>query len=166
MGQVNLPLINKSGVSNYWGSSWSFKDNYNLQFKEDFFLKIVVPRLFINKTSANMFMLKKSSKISALNYYTKSNDLFIFQKSNKEDFLRYLKNKKKTPFYSTKLHIVRYERWIVIFYKVFLPVKKKYLYKNRPPLSGYFIRNFFLSLNKIKFMHKTDNSLFYKNFSF
>lgn len=121
MGQVNLPVLNKTGTSVYWGSSWSFRDDYKISFKEDFLIKGFIPLLIFSKSGSSRYFLRKTIKGGRFAQGCIKYNLYFRYGSTVNLISRILRRRNKIPYYPTKLNIVRYGKWVIVFFKVFLP---------------------------------------------
>jgi len=68
MGQINLPVLNRTGYSMFWQSVWDEKHNFNRGFKEDILLRKILP-LFFQERLVN--------KKQFLNYNVINNSLLL-----------------------------------------------------------------------------------------
>lgn len=133
MGQINMPMLNKVGYSMFWDSMWDNKINYTRSFKEDIYLKRFIILIFDDCISSNTikFYNKKYSKL-ILNTYRIPTRL----KSNKELYSYLIKNN-KVVFYNSKVWVLKYQKWVVLYLYIYLPLhnklKKKVIFKNYIP---------------------------------
>ena len=121
MGQVSTPILNKVGYSMFWSSMWDNKINYNRSFKEDIYLKRFINLIFEDCASANTikFYNKQYSKI-IFNTYR------IPTKAKKpKELYKYLTKNNKIVFYSSKLWILKYQKWIILYIYLYLPIYNK-----------------------------------------
>ena len=121
MGRVSVPIMNKSGYSMYWNSVWDDKINYSRSLKEDIFLKEFIYLFFEGGSNFMIFLnLKEFGK--KLEYYKKK---YFFQTKKiikKNDvgaeisYKLVIKKKKKFRPYLSKIWLIRYHGWIVIYF--------------------------------------------------
>lgn len=135
MGQVNLPILNRTGYSVFWQSCFDDKLNYRKLLHSSIISKKIVSQFFRDSTSKSFFFLKKKKifKIStALVYKLKGlssvNSTKIYK--NIDNIINYsLKKKflyssKKIPSYNTKLFFIKYNNWIIITFRLYVPISK------------------------------------------
>jgi hypothetical protein len=60
MGQISLPVLNRTGYTNFWASVWDNTSNYQQILKEDYLLRLILP-IFLGTPLLNTaFFFKKS----------------------------------------------------------------------------------------------------------
>lgn len=118
MAQRGIPMANKVGYSMYWSSMWdNLNKSYPKTLKEDIYLRKIMPFFFDDKNSINILKLrKKINKKDIEKYLIHSN-----RKEINKDLLKYLFKKNKVIMYPSKLWILRYQSWLILFYFIFLP---------------------------------------------
>ena len=119
MGQINLPLLNRTGYSVFWQSCFDDKLNYRKVMHSSILSKNIVKFFFRDKLSRNFFFFKKKKIFNMFKYnnehlYELSNIKFkkIFNNiellslyNHKYKFLREVKS---IPSYNTKLYFIKY----------------------------------------------------------
>lgn len=121
MAQISIPMSNKVGYSMFWGSMWDNKINYSRSLKEDIYLNKFIPLVFEDSISTKIFKtinynklnLKSISKL--YNLHIKINNL------NKNDFYKYILELNKVNFFKSKIWILKYQKWVVIYFFIYLP---------------------------------------------
>ena len=121
MGRVSVPILNKSGYSMYWNSMWDDKLNYSRSLKEDIFLKEFVYLFFEGGSNFMIFLnLKDFSK--KLEYFKKKyffKTKKIIKKNDIGTEISYklvIKKKNKFRPYLSKVWLIRYQGWIIIYF--------------------------------------------------
>lgn len=117
MGQINLPLLNRTGYSVFWDSCFDDTFNFSKSLHSSFFSKKVV-KLFFKDRSSKYFMFMKKKKIAKLiNMYYDNKSTFDFKLINNiNDYLvkiestknfsnvtNFWKSFKSVPYYGTKV---------------------------------------------------------------
>lgn len=142
MGRISVPIMNKTGYTMYWNSMWDDKINYNRSLKEDIFLKEFV-YLFFEGGSNFMIYLNLKNFQEKLEIFKKKYFFHTKKLIKKNDigteisFKLVIKRKKKFRPYLSKIWLIRYQNWVIIyfyaysfnlssFYKKSLDLKKKY----------------------------------------
>lgn len=153
MGQIGIPMLNKVGYSMFWNSMWDNKINYSRNLKEDIYLNKIFKYLLNDNTSFN-----------TLTHTKKREKMFNYKLSKSKHF--YKKNLfklNKIIFYSSKLWILKYQKWVILYNFIYIPkfseiskfnIKKGNLNKNSI---------FFKNLYKI---HMKANSKLKASYSF
>jgi len=154
MAQISIPMSNKVGYSMYWNSMWDNKINYTKNLKEDIYLKKIIPFFFNDKISINLLKFKnyKYKYIDIDRYYMHYN----FDKINK-NFINFLYKNNDIEMYPSKLWIVRYQKWVILFYFLYIPNFKK-LNKFNIKVSDFNMSYFF---NYYSFYSKANIKLSY-----
>ncbi len=143
MGQSSLPISNKLGVSMRWDSCYDNLINFKKQLLLDIFLKKFFDFVFEDKLIFFFF-----------NNFFKKNLKFNF-------FLNIFKFKnKKIVTYLSKLWILKYQRWFIVSFYLYVP--KVFLKKNLNFKKIKINNNF--SLLKFNFFQNKKNDLLYKYF--
>lgn len=117
MGQISIPMSNKVGYSMYWNSMWDNKINYSRSLKEDIFLNKFILLVFEDCISSKV--LKYFNKNYSESILYKYN--FHLKMSNKLEFNKYLMKNNKIVFYSSKLWILKYQKWIILYFYIYIP---------------------------------------------
>lgn len=144
MGQINLPLLNKAGHSVFWDSCFEDKLNYRRYLHVSLFSKKVVRLFFRDKISRTFTFLKKKKLNLFLKEFepqlTKTRrelkmDNFIKSSLNfnlKNKFFRTIKN---IPSYVTKLFFIKYNNWIIVTFRIYVPLSK--VFKKKKIVNKY-----------------------------
>jgi hypothetical protein len=168
VGQVSLPVLNRTGYSMFWSSVWDSKHNYNKLFKQDIILKRIIGSLFNERFFfKNQFINLKA--LSSTNVFNSFENWNIF-KSDKSfiSFFNVVLKKRKTNFiYPLKVWIIRSQGWLIIFFSIYSPFKavikelkeeESNVYeKILTVFEGYF--NVFLFQQKYNNMYNSNNRL-------
>lgn len=114
MGQSSIPVLNRSGYSMFWTSVWDSKHNYTSLFKEDVLIRKYISLLFNEKISAQPTMFNKNINFSNVNYWQKIYNIkFVINKSSLATFLQRFN---KLPVYISKIHIIRLNGWVILYF--------------------------------------------------
>ena len=168
MGRVSVPIMNKTGYSMYWNSAWDDKINYTRSLKEDIFLKEFI-YLFFEGNSNFMIYLNLKNYQNKFGFYKKKYFFHTKKIIKKNDIgmeVRYkftVKKKKHFKPYLSKIWLVRYQGWIIIYFYAYSH-NLSVFYKNKNNVKKVYkkytniISNYYDSLIKLKY-----NYNFYKN---
>lgn len=124
MGQVNLPLLNKTGTSTLWESSFENMFDFSLELNRSLFAKKVL-KTFLKDSSSKIYLFLKKKKILAVlksinaNYYLYPNilkEMKLF--SNR---LHFFKKAKLNVFYPTKIYYIKYNKWSILTLRIYKP---------------------------------------------
>lgn len=158
MGQSSISILNKVGYSMYWNSMWDNKIMYNRYLKEDIFLDKYFNLIFNDNVSLNVFNLKKINIIK--------NDHFLNQNINDTKTLnKYLLSLNNTIHFSSKIWVLKYQKWLILYNFVFLSKNNKQFIRNILSNTNDYKSNFFyiykyyLKINK----NLANNFSFYKH---
>lgn len=126
MGQVSLPVLNRTGYSMFWQSVWEDKFNFNRSLKEDYLFNLFFSLFLFGKISSrSTFFLKSFFDKSLLVNQHK----FWSSYKNYTDFyiklLKIFKIKKKFPYFLLKLWIIRVQSWVILLLSFYIPPKAK-----------------------------------------
>lgn len=174
MGRISTPIMNKSGYTMYWNSMWDDKINYNRALKEDIFLKEFVYLLFEGGSSF-MFFLNLKNFTNDFKYLNKKY-LFhvkkIFKKNDIGNEIGYkyvVKRNKKFRPYISKVWVLRYQNWVIVYFYVYSFNLSTFYIKNikLKNMKKYFslVNNYYHNTIKIRYNYLFyKNSFFFKNF--
>lgn len=162
MGQISVPVINKTGYSMYWSSMWDDKLNYSRSLKEDIYIRKFLPVLLEDNISSTLKIKNFSDKF--LNLNTKYN-IHLNSDWNRNEIYNYLKSLNRSIFYTSKIWVLRYQSWVLIFFYIYSPTFNKLLKKTDlsneivfDSFSHNILLNYYNSLIKLNY-----NYSFYKN---
>lgn len=115
MGQINLPLLNRTGYSVFWDSCFENKFNFSRDLYISLFAKKILKLFFKDKESKIFFFLKKkqikaiflndlkkSNNFNAQNQFLKVNNFFSLTKQQINI------SNKGVPFYGTKIFFIKF----------------------------------------------------------
>jgi hypothetical protein len=171
MGQISVPAMNKTGYSMYWSSMWDDKNNFSRLLSEDIFIKKFIPLLIednilIKNFNKNNF---KANNVD-LNYkYSLAFNVDI----NLNNVYSYIYSLNKIIFYTSKIWVVKYQTWILIFFYIYSPFNK--LFKDKSDglnnfnlnnsVSNDIVYNYYISILKTNYNYNFFKaSLFFKFF--
>ena len=162
MGQISVPVINKTGYSMYWSSMWDNKFNYSKFLKEDIYIRKFIP-IFLEDNI--LYNFKQNSNLSnSININVKYN-LHLQNNWNRDELYNYINSLNKVIFYTSKIWVLRYQTWILIFFYIYSPSFSKLLKKVNniennvfDSISHNILLNYYNSLIKLNY-----NYSFYKN---
>lgn len=115
MGQSSIPVLNRSGYSMFWNSVWENKHNYTTFFKEDVLIRKYITFLFNEKISSQTFFLKNLN----LNIEKKAHWQKVYNIKldlNQQSLINFLNKFNKLPLYISKIHIIRLDNWIILYF--------------------------------------------------
>jgi hypothetical protein len=161
MGRISSPCLNKVGYSMFWNSMWDDKHNFSKLLNEDEFLRVCIPLFFEDNLSNDLVLYLKKSKFLDLNLKKYS----IFSKGYKNiNLYKYFKSEKFYLFFS-KIWILRYQGWIIIYIFLYIPVFNKFFTHKEKNLEYNLVYNdiffnYYYNLNKLNY----NNNYFKKSF--
>jgi hypothetical protein len=161
MGQISLPVLNRTGYSMFWQSVWDEKHNYNRGLKEDILLRRVLSLFFYDRmVHKRHFVNYDVIENSSILYDLDSWSVFKDNKHLYIHFLNSLKKKNNTPYYVLKVWILKFQTWVVIFFSLYVPSRKSLSDKlKKKSFNLYsFLGYQYLFLSSVKF-----NKLYFKN---
>lgn len=170
MAQISIPMSNKVGYSMYWNSMWDDKINFNRSLKEDIYLNSFIPLIFDDNISTKILKsvdfnsINKNKIVSQYNLHLKVANL------NKNDFFKYISDLNKVNFFKSRVWVLKYQKWVIIYFFIYLPnfnkLKKRFIY------TEVFKKNSFNNSNNLYNIHKKitlklkySYSFFYKSFN-
>ena len=109
----------------FWLSSWDDLHSYSTILNEDVFIRNFFYFMINEKFSTNLNINLK--KLNLLNNSTSYNLLKVSNRQSISDFL-YKAN--KIPYYISKVRILKFQRWLVIYFYLYNYSKKSNNYKN------------------------------------
>ena len=144
MGQTKFKILNRSGYSVYWDSSWESKNNYKKKFVNHFFLDLFLERVFNDSLFVQDYFFVKNKQTLEKKNYNYKNIIFIKKLNN-------FKNKfKQLKVFNSKLWIFNYQDWVIVNVYIYTvndnnisinTVKKKKIINNSKKYS-YFSNKF------------------------
>ena len=153
MGQTSIARLNKTGYSMFWNAMWDNKVNYSRFLKEDLYINDFFNLIFNDNMSLNIFNFKKINFKSNHNYV-------IFQNiNNHQSLFKYISSLNKISYFSSKLWILRYQKWVIFFYFLYIektPNNKKLLEDifNYNLNYSFFLKNYFNFSNSTTINYK------------
>lgn len=119
MGQSSIPLLNRSGYSMFWTSLWDSKYTYSKLVKEDFFIRQYITNIFKEKMSSKpVFFFKNFKNLSQPSSFNKFNINMISDLSV-TSLSKFLFKSNKIPNYLSKIRIIRFQKWLIIYFKIY-----------------------------------------------
>lgn len=156
MAQISIPMSNKVGYSMFWNSMWDNKINYSRGLKEDVYLNKFIPLLFQDKISRKIFKTIDFNKIDLNKMVLRYNLHMKVLNFNKKNFYKYLSEINKVKYFKSKIWILKYQKWFIIYFFIYLPFFNKFKKK----ISKFkFIKRYnkYNNLNSLLFMYKKIN---------
>lgn len=122
MGQVTLPVLNRKGVFDFWENNWENKNFYSMNISEDIFLKKFL-KLFLqtwltNKKHTLKLLIPNDINKKKLNY---KKYYYIFEDFNWRNNLEKNSVFRQFPYYTSKIFLIKYSNWIVIYAYIYIP---------------------------------------------
>lgn len=132
MGQINMPVLNKAGNSVFWDVCFENSFNFSRDLRISLFCKEIVYLFFKDNFLKNFVFYRKKKIIKILNKYKNvEEDLllsnFIFYLKNMYEYssvIKYNLEKRINVYYSTKIFFIKYNKWIIITFRVYTPSAK------------------------------------------
>lgn len=121
-----MPIMNKTGYSMYWNSMWDDKLNYSRSLRDNIFINNFIYLLFEGGYSSFFFLNLKDYENDSVFLKLKKKYSFhtkkIFKKNDVGSIINYklIKKKKKKfrPFLS-KIWILKYQTWVIIYFYIY-----------------------------------------------
>ena len=133
MGQISLPVLNRTGYSTFWQSVWDDKHNFNRGLKEDFLIRTIIPYIFFDRISKQQqfisFKVVDESIIlkEFVSWPTYATPELVYNK------LKYFFLKKtKIPYYILKIWILKFQSWVLIYFNLYSPLKAVFIFSKKP----------------------------------
>jgi hypothetical protein len=127
MGQVTLPVLNRKGYSSAWENSWDDVKNYSNIFSEDIFLQRYVLKMLTTYNSSSHNLLASFKKCD---FFITRHLPFLEKEDNmtRQQYKEFLNERvKKIPSYFSRIFIIRYNTWIILYTYIYIPK----IWKNR-----------------------------------
>lgn len=153
MAQISIPMSNKVGYSMFWNSMWDGKINFSRLLKEDIYLNIFIPLIFQDKISTKIIKTRDFNKLIKkidffrYNLHLKTNNL------NKLSFYNYITSLNKIKYFSSKVWILKYQKWVIIYFFVYLPKFNTLKNIENNPNNKYFEN--YNNINSLFILYKT-----------
>lgn len=162
MGRVSVPIMNKSGYSMYWNSIWDDKLNYTRSLKDGIFLKEFMYLFFEGGSYSTLFFNLSlfQKKFEYLNKKYFFHTIKFIKKNNFKYKSGYLiKRKKGFKPYLSKIWILKYQTWIIIYFYSYsfnlsIFFKKVINYKKNFKKYSNILTKYSNSVFKIKYNYK------------
>ena len=126
MGQISLPVLNRTGFSMFWQSVWDDQTNFKRSLMEDLFLKNIFPKIFLDRISSKQFFVTPVTlhNCSALIAYDEWNSFNYRKNYDLENLSRLITHRPKIR-YPFKLWIIRFQNWVCFFFCIYSSESKK-----------------------------------------
>lgn len=121
MGQTSISMLNKVGYSMFWNSMWDNKINYSRFLKEDQFINNFFDLFMTDNMSLKVFDLNKLRRLKNSRY------LQTYSINYNLNFNKYFKNLNKTNCLTTKIWILRYQKWLILFHFIYIQKNNNFL---------------------------------------
>jgi hypothetical protein len=131
---MGYPVITRLGISQFWYKNWYTDSNYMLSSKQDALFQILLKSYlsygltFPSNIFFNTYFFSKSIRHFKENFFLKNLKFyrrFFFSNVTlgieHSYFLRY----RTGEYFPLRLWMLRYSKWIIIFFNCFKPIKKK-----------------------------------------
>jgi len=136
----------------FWASLWDTKYSYSKFNKQDYFIRKYIKTIINEKVSSRPLFLTNFMKAKIQKSDFNKFNLKVFKELNIRSFSKYLFRINKLPNYISKIRILRFQKWIIIYLKIFTPnpLRKVSFKKKNFNLFKYFSQYYFISLrNKV-----------------
>lgn len=154
LGQASIPVLNRTGYSMYWLSSWDSLHAYSRYFNEDIFLRNFFDDMLHRKISTHFIYWKsKTNEAEQYDFFLKRYKIYLKHSVNFKQIPKFLRRFYKIPYYWSKVKVLRFQKWLIVYFSIFSTNKpiirstvvRKKLYKNFIKFSKIIMRNSFLS---------------------
>lgn len=154
MGQISLPVLNRTGYSTFWQSVWDDKHNFNRGLKEDILIRTIIPYIFFDRISKQQQFLS----FSVVNESVVLKEFVCWPDYATPDMVytklkQFFFKKTKIPYYILKIWILKFQTWVLIYFNLYSPLKATFIFSKKP--KKYNITNhigyYHLFLSSLKF---------------
>lgn len=105
----------------FWASLWDSKHTFSKLVKEDFFIRQYINNIFKEKISSKpVFFLKNFKNLTQPTYLSKFN-INVIVDLNVSSFSKFLFRCNKIPNYLSKIRIIRFQKWLIIYFRIYTP---------------------------------------------
>jgi len=140
LGQASIPVLNRTGYSMYWLSSWDDKHIYSGYFNEDLFVRSFIDNIFHRKVSSHFLYFNRKSAEFKYKKFLEKYKFFFKHSVNFKQAPKFLRRFYKIPYYWSKIRLIRYNRWLIIYMHIFSTNKKRLTKKYSKKVSKSFFR--------------------------
>ena len=152
MGQASIPVINRTGYSMYWLSSWDDLHSYSRYFNEDIFIRDFFDNIFNRKISASFIFFKPKNSLYKYNEFLTRYRIYLRHSVNFKQVPKFLKRFYKIPYYWSKIRIMRFQKWLIVYLTIFSTNRlilrhnfvRNQLYKNSLRFNKILLKNSYL----------------------
>jgi hypothetical protein len=132
----------------FWASLWDSKFSFAKFNKQDYFIRKYISHLINEKISNRPLFLTNFIFNKFHNNDFEKFNLKVFKDSNIRSFSKYLFRINKLPNYISKIRILRFQKWIIIYLKIFTPnpLRRIAFKKKSYNLFKYFTQYNFISI--------------------
>lgn len=124
LGQASIPVLNRTGYSMYWLSSWDDKHTYNGLFNQDMFVRSFIDNLFHRKISSHFIFFTKKSADHKYKKFLSKYKIFFRHSVNFKQTPKFLRRFYKIPYYWSKIRLIRFNSWLIIYLHLFSTNKR------------------------------------------
>lgn len=122
MGQISLPVLNRTGYSMFWQSVWDDKLNYNRNWKEDHVIRKIIPYVFLKRWTKNWrFYTSKIIKNSIILEQKNTFQYFAEPIEILQTIVENNREKKETLNYVLRVWIIKFQKYIIIYVHLYTP---------------------------------------------
>lgn len=141
----------------YWLSSWDNPHFFSKYFTEDMFIRSFFDEMFDRKISAHHIFSKSNNRNLRIDLFYNRYDIFMIEDIAFKNIPRFLKRFYKIPYYWSKIRIIRFNKWLIIYL---------YIYSTNRSVDGsYFFKKIYKQLykyNKVYIRNLLLNDMFYE----
>lgn len=131
MGQASIPVLNRTGCYMYWLSSWDDLHSFSKRFNEDLFLRSFFENMFHRKVSTHFLYWSNGNWTDKYKMFCNKYKFYFRHHVSFKQIPKFLRRFYKIPYYWSKIRIVRFQKWLIVYCNLFSTNKKKsfYMYK-------------------------------------
>lgn len=164
MGQINMPVLNKAGISIFWDSCYENNFNFSREIKINLFCKKVIYLFFKDSFLRNFIFFNKKKILNLFKdkLLIEKNILFYINNMFRyKSIVKYFIKNKFIVYYPTKIFFIKYNYWVILTFRIYSPIKRKRRKKKKSRLNLYnFLwKQYLLCLYKRKYF-STSNLVF------
>lgn len=172
MAQIGSVIANRTGNTNYWNSLWWADKSYSVSLHQDILIKHFLPFFYIYGIFFNMHPWQNKKWVFNVTPLPIRNKTFfskfyrvIVLKNNLFETTNKLVNNNYKFLHPLKIWILRYQKWLLIFWFFYKAAFKKSLlakFKFRASSQSLFLKN----KNKLYYLQRYRYLVRFKNYFF
>jgi hypothetical protein len=172
MAQIGSVIANRTGNMNYWNTHWWADKNYSFSLHQDILIKNFLPFFYIYGFFFNSHPWQNRRWVFNLTQLPIRNKLFfskfyrvIVLKNNLFETTNKLININYKFLYPLKIWILRYQKWLIIFWFFYKAFQKSNIFRKFKFLKRH-LNPGVLKKNQVFFLLRYKHLVKFKNYFF